>query len=190
MLWDACGRSRVFEACVESPIVSVAYSPNGRFVAAGSGSFATVWRVQDGHEEIGRAQVEGEVRVVALASRPADLLAVGTAAKVVLVSLPDLQQVAELEHCSRVNDLSFSPDGARLAVGAGTDDMCGLMTKKASGASQGSEPHSARKSRRLRGSADMSQSGALGFLIGLIPLHRCWGAAWASASAHLPLSRP
>lgn len=53
-----------------------------------------------------------------------------TAAKVVLISARDLQRVIELRHDAHVNGLSFSPDGATLAVAAGTDNMCGLMTKK------------------------------------------------------------
>jgi len=131
VLWDLESRERMIEAKMNHAVLSVAYGPSGRYIAGGdSGSFVTVWDTLS-QEEAGTASVEGEPLTIALTSKPSDLLAVGTTAKkVLLLSVPDMEEIADLRHDGHVHSISFSPDGGMLAGGGGTDDMHGLMTKK------------------------------------------------------------
>lgn len=131
VLWDVASRSRRCEAQMEAAVVAVAVSPSGEFyVAADAESVVSVW--SRAGDYLGSTSVKGEAKSLSMSSAPRELLAVGTNAKsVVLLSVPDLEEVAVLEHGGDVLSVSFSPDGRLLAAGGGTDDMHGLMTKKA-----------------------------------------------------------
>merc|ERR1719210_2414098 len=47
-----------------------------------------------------------------------------------LLSLPDMQELADLRHDGHVHAMAFSLQGGLLAGGGGIDNMHGLMTKK------------------------------------------------------------
>jgi len=131
VLWDLEGRTRKMEVRMGNAVTVVAYSPDGRYIAAADvDASVTVWDTVE-HEEVGAASVEGNPLSVALTSRPTDLLAVGTTAKkVMLFSLPELEELADLPHDDQVRSVSFSPDGCKLVGGGGSDDMHGLTTQK------------------------------------------------------------
>lgn len=131
VLWDVETKTRVIEAKVEQAIMAVAYSSSGQYVAAAHGDRTlSVWSTST-KEQRGTELLEGEVLSLAMVSRPQEVLAAGTTAKkVMLLSVPELAELAELRHDGHVHCVTFSPDGAMLAGGGGTDEMHGLMTKK------------------------------------------------------------
>jgi len=134
VLWNVEERSQVFEAKMRDPVTVVAYSPCGKYITAGdSDSAVSVWDTTT-HEEVGFTTVEGDPLAMAMTSRQHNLLAVGTTAKkAILLSVPGLEEIADLRHDGHVHALAFSPDGCTLAGGGGTDDMHGLMTTKKAG---------------------------------------------------------
>jgi len=131
-VWDVATQTRTKAAEMEGAITAVAYSPSAAYAAAGDvQSNVTVWHASS-LEEVGSAAVEGEVMNIALSGLPHELLAVGSTSKaVVIFSIPDMVEIANLTHGGDVHSVAFSPDGCMLAGGGGTDNMHGLMTRKA-----------------------------------------------------------
>jgi WD40 repeat protein len=136
MLWNVETGERIFSAKMACAVLAVAYSPTGQFFAGGDiDSTTTVWRTDAGYAEVGSLCVEGEIKCMAFALRSDEMIAIGTAAKVVeLLSLPAMQQIAVFRSDADVRCLSFSSTGGVLAMGGGNDDMHGLMTNKVAGA--------------------------------------------------------
>ena len=92
---------------------------------ADADSFVTLWNARTLGRETSTA-VDG----VAMNS---GVLAVGASLhRVVLLSIPDLTDTAELQHDGDVRSLSFSPLDDMLA-GGGAEDTHGLMTHKTRG---------------------------------------------------------
>lgn len=131
IMWDAETRAKLREVKLVSCAVCMAYSPSGLYVAVGTtNASVTVWEAET-LEPVGSDTLEGNVLSVALTSDPRELLAVGTTAKkVMLLSLPDMEELADLRHDGHVQSVSFSATGGFLAGGGGTDEFHGLMTNK------------------------------------------------------------
>jgi len=129
VIWDAADGSKAAGAKLDDPISSLAYSPSGLYVAvATTGSNVVLWGTAE-KGEVGSKEFDAPVLSVAIGK--SELLAVGTADKgVSLLSLPDMQEIACLQHEGHVRCLSFSPCGGMLTGGGGIDDMHGLMTNK------------------------------------------------------------
>jgi WD40 repeat protein len=129
VIWDAAGGSKAAGKTLDDPIAALAYSPSGLYVAvATTGSSVVLWSTAEG-KEVGKMDFDCPVLSVAIGK--SDLLAVGTVENgVSLLSLPDMQVIARLQHEGHVRCLSFSPDGGVLSGGGGIDDMHGLMTNK------------------------------------------------------------
>lgn len=129
VIWDAASGSKAAGTTLDDPIVALAYSPSGLYVAASTtGSTVVLWSTAE-EREVERKEFECPVLSVAIGK--SDLLAVGTVENgVLLLSLPDMQEIARLQHEGQVHCLSFSPDGGVLSAGGGIDNMHGLMTNK------------------------------------------------------------
>jgi WD40 repeat protein len=107
-----------------SLVESVAFSPDGKFIASGSFQEVVLWDTQTGAL---RQRVTGfSDRVVALGFSPnGKLLATGGGAptedgEIKLVEVPSGKIVADIKngHSDTVFGVSFSPDGTKLATGA------------------------------------------------------------------------
>eukprot|EP00929_Paragymnodinium_shiwhaense_P066996 TRINITY_DN33688_c0_g2_i1.p1 TRINITY_DN33688_c0_g2~~TRINITY_DN33688_c0_g2_i1.p1 ORF type:complete len:1551 (-),score=392.86 TRINITY_DN33688_c0_g2_i1:269-4921(-) len=138
MLWDTASRSCRFEATLGGAVMAVAFSPSGAFFAAGDAtSNITVYATgSSGYKEVGSIAVDGQIYCMEMSSTllRRDILAVGTGAKkAIVMSVPDLIELAELDFDGDVRSLAFSPDGRFMAAGGGTDDTAGLMTHKLAG---------------------------------------------------------
>jgi WD40 repeat protein len=129
VIWDATGGSKAAGMTLDDPIAALAYSPSGLYVAAATTrSSVVLWSTAEEREVDAK---EFDCPVLSVAIGKSDLLAVGTVEKgVSLLSLPDMQEIARLQHEGHVRCLSFSPDGGVLSGGGGIDDMHGLMTNK------------------------------------------------------------
>jgi len=130
-LWDMEKMDKRFSTKMSNGVRAVAFSPDGMYFAAGDEDGSVVaWRAET-FEEVGTIEVEGAVSTIAMTSSPNQFLAVGTnAKKVMLLSVPEFEEIADLRHDGEVHSVQFSPNGKMLAGGGGTDLMHGLMTKK------------------------------------------------------------
>ena len=130
VLWDVVTQARLMDESFNSPVQAVYFSPSSSYFAvADADSFVTLWNARTLGEETS-TEVDGDVMSVAMNS---GVLAVGAnLQRVVLLSVPDLTDTAELQHDGDVRSLSFSPFGDMLA-GGGADDMHGLMRHKTRG---------------------------------------------------------
>jgi len=133
-LWDLETDQPLLDAKLEASIVAVAYSPNDRYVAAGTSENTLLLWDAGTLEEVITQEEEGGVHALALLSKPQELLAVGLKSKKVLImSVPGLDTLVELDHGGDVRSVCFSNDGALLTAVGGADDMHGLMTVKSAG---------------------------------------------------------
>mmetsp|Transcript_7408 Transcript_7408/g.23247 ORF Transcript_7408/g.23247 Transcript_7408/m.23247 type:complete len:439 (-) Transcript_7408:7-1323(-) len=129
-LWDVKGGSRRLEVKMKNAIQAVAYAPSGKYVAAGdAGACVSVWHAET-MKEAGSTTLQGEVAAMALVSKPKELLAVTTTAKkAVLLSVPDMTEIAGLQHDGLLHCIAFAPAGDLLAGGCGAEGRHGLATK-------------------------------------------------------------
>eukprot|EP00397_Hematodinium_sp_SG-2012_P003028 GEMP01003036.1.p1 GENE.GEMP01003036.1~~GEMP01003036.1.p1 ORF type:complete len:1246 (+),score=249.74 GEMP01003036.1:62-3799(+) len=119
----------------KTPITCMAWSRCGGYLACGGehGSVG-IWNAVG--EEIATAENFAEdaadLRIQCIQFSPnSKLLAWGDLdKKVTLVSVPDMEQIAELVHEGDLRSVSFSPMGTMLAGGGGTDRQHGLMDTK------------------------------------------------------------
>jgi WD40 repeat protein len=141
VVWDVASgdsseasEAKIMEVKLGCAIICVAFGPSGKYVAAGLANSRVTACNAETKEELEAVRVDGDVLSVALSSGPrveGDLLAVGTTEKkVLLITVPEMDEIVDLRHDGHVHSLSFSPDGFMLAGGGGTDDMHGLMTNK------------------------------------------------------------
>jgi len=133
VMWDLQSMSKVWQEKLNSSARVVCFSPSGHYFAAcGVDSFLTLWNARSCQEEK-TTVVEGGVLSMAMQSDP-ELLAIGLSSrKALLLSVPDLQEIAELQHGGNVRSLSFWPSADVLAGGGGIDDAPGSTTHKSRG---------------------------------------------------------
>lgn len=115
---------KAFKAAHLSLVESLAYSPDGKYIASGSYQEVVFWDAQTGAL---KQRVTGfSERVVALAFSPnSKLLATGGGAptedgEIKIIEVPAGKVVADIKngHSDTVFGVCFSPDGTKLATGA------------------------------------------------------------------------
>mmetsp|Transcript_25453 Transcript_25453/g.55652 ORF Transcript_25453/g.55652 Transcript_25453/m.55652 type:complete len:1509 (+) Transcript_25453:32-4558(+) len=115
LVWDlkspAAARKLIIRMSTSASFVE--FSPEGQhLVAADDGFFVTAWDLH-AYSELGTVRMDTAVQGLAMRSK---LLAVATMQKQVsLISIPAMQELAQLRHDCDVASLSFSPCGAKLA---------------------------------------------------------------------------
>eukprot|EP00927_Polykrikos_kofoidii_P030277 TRINITY_DN26070_c0_g1_i2.p1 TRINITY_DN26070_c0_g1~~TRINITY_DN26070_c0_g1_i2.p1 ORF type:complete len:2246 (-),score=402.18 TRINITY_DN26070_c0_g1_i2:72-6140(-) len=139
-LWDVETQRLIKEVSLMGTVGVSAFSPDGNlFALADSDGEVSLWCLSgpegDGFEDSDRSHDhDGEVLTLAFipatTGRHARLAVGGAKKKVTVLSLPELEVVATLTHGGTVRSLAASLDGCWLAAGGGTDDKCGLFTKK------------------------------------------------------------
>lgn len=100
----------------ETIVEAVAFSPNGRTIAAAGGRNVLAWDLSGNRQDTEFMDIEWSAKAVAFSQ--AGATAIGSA-KDVLVALPDATEQKRLRgHVRVVNDLAFSPYGTRLVSGS------------------------------------------------------------------------
>jgi len=143
-VWQATTGEELTRIEHEGPVYDVAFSPDGQWVASGSGVFTQddvgsvvsssgrvrIWETVTG-EEVARMAHEDVVRAVAFS--PSDrLLASGSDDHTVRVwEAATGEELAELEHDGRVFAVAFSADGQWIISGA--DDLKARVWEVATG---------------------------------------------------------
>jgi len=98
-------------------VVSLAFSPDGKYLATGSmDETAVVWELSDGRK-IAEFQHDDCVDSVAF-SPDGELLASGSHQIAVVWELSDGRKISKFQHSLDVLSVSFSPDGRYLATGS------------------------------------------------------------------------
>eukprot|EP00411_Alexandrium_monilatum_P026113 CAMPEP_0175333112 /NCGR_PEP_ID=MMETSP0095-20121207/2115_1 /TAXON_ID=311494 /ORGANISM="Alexandrium monilatum, Strain CCMP3105" /LENGTH=497 /DNA_ID=CAMNT_0016630401 /DNA_START=3 /DNA_END=1492 /DNA_ORIENTATION=+ len=135
VLWDVDRQTRLLEAPAGGPVLSASFAPCGEHFAVGTTEGDVLLWLARERKQVGTARLKGEILSLAFSTLPADLLAAGTTAQnVVLLSIPDLQDLAEFQHHGQVRSISFSPSNGFLAGGGGgIEDVHGLMKRKERG---------------------------------------------------------
>jgi len=102
-----------------SSVTAVSWSSDGKYiVAAAADSHVACWRAED-EEELGFYDAGGKVLAMASTTKPSHLLALATnAGNILLLSLPNVDEIVSLSCECDVQSLSFSPDGALLTGGS------------------------------------------------------------------------
>ncbi|MEV5830740.1 serine/threonine-protein kinase [Spirillospora sp. NPDC052242] len=111
----------------EEHIASVAFRPDGRYLATASGSRVRLWETATGRESgvSFNGQVGAKVEAVAF-SPDGGLLAAAADDRVRVWNASTGRRVADLEgHIGTVTDVAFAPDGRTIATG-GTDQSARL----------------------------------------------------------------
>ncbi|MCP4699906.1 MAG: hypothetical protein GY862_24100 [Gammaproteobacteria bacterium] len=104
-----------------SPFLAIAFSPDGKFLAAASDDSVYLWDVQSG----AYSRLKGNNVIVAVAFSPdGKLLAAGSDHAVYLWDMKTNREIKRLQgHSKSVRAVAFSPDGKLLASGAGDADI-------------------------------------------------------------------
>ena len=119
-LWDVVTQARLMDESFNSPVQAVCFSPSSSYFAvADADSFVTLWNARTlGGRDVCGGGWKCHVRCHELWGPCCG----GRVCKgVVLLSIPDLTDTAEVQHDGDVRSLSFSPFGDMLA-GGGADD--------------------------------------------------------------------
>jgi WD40 repeat protein/tetratricopeptide (TPR) repeat protein len=120
-VWDVDSGEIVVEISTELPIYSVAFSPNGMWLATGSGGASgavQMWDLNTG-EEVSKIAHPAGVSAVTF-SPDGQWLAFGSIDGTVQIrKVGGWEKVAQVVHPAAVESLTFSPDSQWLAAGGG-----------------------------------------------------------------------
>jgi WD40 repeat protein len=118
-LWDVATRQPT-AVLTAPPLYCLAYSADGRLLAAGSTNRSvTVWRVET-PEQVGQVPLGGAVCGVAFSPDGTRLACACADNTIRLLDVATLREVTELRgHGAYVHAVQFSPDGTRLASASG-----------------------------------------------------------------------
>ena len=122
LLWNTATHTRRLLSVARgpgSPVRSIAFSPNGDLLAAGTGAEVGVWHVATGRQLGGRLTgPTGAVYSVAFSPDGVTLAAGGSSGNVVFWNVAShARSPAPLTGVKAINSIAFSPDGAALAAG-------------------------------------------------------------------------
>jgi len=119
-LWEAVSGKSIGRFETPAEVYSLAFSPSGELLAAGTGDSVTLWDTAK-HQTL--PELRGRARAInTVAFSPKGLLAAGGGSGVIeLGNLADVRNLGVLDAGSDlIRSLAFSPDGEILASGAGT----------------------------------------------------------------------
>jgi WD40 repeat protein len=127
-VWDAqTGQEQLILRGHAREVGSVAFSPDGRRIASGSGDTVKVWEAQTGQEQLTLKEHTGYVRSVAFSPDGKRLVSGGGNqlsadrrwGEVKVWDAETGQELLTLKgHTDLVNSVAFSPDGRRIASGS------------------------------------------------------------------------
>jgi len=123
-LWDVMQNCRLRDFAGVSRCRALAISHSGVYLAVATENHSpsspslVLLDCTTGHH-VGLLEGSSIGEVLSLAFSSEDILAVGTRKAVRLLTVPGLQEIAELNHDSSVHSVCFSPDGRFLATGCG-----------------------------------------------------------------------
>ena len=127
-VWEITTKKEIARIPHTDKVLSVAFSPNGRFLATQSGQTAQVWNPATGRQV---AQMTHSDRVRVIAFSP-DGRRLATASEDNLAQIWEVttgQEVAQMSHPTGIYSIAFSPDGSWLAT-AGWDNQAYLWDVK------------------------------------------------------------
>ncbi len=115
-LWEVSGQNEIATLRHDEYVWALAFSPNGRFLAAGDGGgIVKIWDIQE-RQVI--AQLEGDANAVYAVTFLSDgrtLATAGYQGQIKLWAVPNWEHLGTLENRGTIYTLDFSPDGKALA---------------------------------------------------------------------------
>ena len=115
-LWDAESGKEVRQIPVGVEVRALAFSADGKLLAAGAGGTAKVWKATTGTEAFGLRHT-GTITALAFSPDGRGMATAGEDQKVVFWHLPNTRRVWEA-HADGITSIAFSPDGRIIATGS------------------------------------------------------------------------
>ena len=119
-VWDVESRDIVDKIALNSRVMALAYSPNGRRIASGGSDQAIrIWDTDDGSQIAVLLGNGGTVRSIAYSPEGDELAAASSDHTIRIWDIESHLHVATLSgHSDTVTSVAYSPDGRRLASGS------------------------------------------------------------------------